>query len=130
MPTTLLIPYADMSMLPRSTDVSDNTSYYRFYQSKLRQLLTQTRYRKEQETRIARQKLSADMERFAQQQRFHRECMNHIRQHAKQLCSEQPIEKNLVREPTPEQIVSRTPKLSVQFESRPRTTTRIPSISM
>lgn len=60
-------------------------SYYKFYQSKLRQLVTQTRYRKEQEARITRQKqpkLSTTDQRLSEQ-RLHKEYMNHIRERSK-----------------------------------------------
>ena len=60
-------------------------SYYRFYQSKLRQLVTQTRYRKEQETRLARQKQAKHSltDQRLSEQRLHKEYMNHIRDRTK-----------------------------------------------
>ncbi len=63
------------------SEITPNGSYYRFYQSKLRQLVTQTRYRKEQDARIAREK-QANENRIAEQ-RLHREYMNHIRERTK-----------------------------------------------
>ena len=73
----------DFTLYPsgRSEVTTNNGSYYKFYQSKLRQLVTQTRYRKEQETRLARQRPANDNR--VSEQRLHREYMNHIRERSK-----------------------------------------------
>jgi hypothetical protein len=60
-------------------------SYCKFYQTKLRQLVTQTRYRKEQDARIARQKQinNQSSDHRLSEQRLHKEYMNHIRERSK-----------------------------------------------
>ena len=91
-------------------DLTAGGSYYKFYQSKLRQLLTQTRYRKEQEARLARQKTPITAERFAHQQRVHREYISHLRE---QTIVQPPIEGNSNEEKKAERVTSgsqRTPK--------------------
>ncbi len=77
---------SDISAYPSGkSETPPNSSYYKFYQSKLRQLITQTRYRKEQEVRIARQKQSKNSsnDNRLSEQRLHREYMNQIRERSK-----------------------------------------------
>jgi hypothetical protein len=69
-----------------TTTTTPSGCYHNFYQSKLRQLLTQLRYRKEQQARIIRQNQSKnplnDINRIYEQ-RLHKEYMNHIRERSK-----------------------------------------------
>ena len=61
--------------------LTPSESYYRFYQTKLRQLLTQTRNRKEQELRLSRQKLG---KRAFTPQQYCIEYMNQIQERSRQ----------------------------------------------
>jgi hypothetical protein len=73
----------DFSSYPSGrSEATNNGSYYKFYQTKLRQLVTQTQQRKEQEARIARQKQTKNDNRTSEQ-RLHKQYMNHIRERSK-----------------------------------------------
>lgn len=120
----------------RSQATASNGSYYKFYQSKLRQLVTQTRYRKEQEARVARQKLLKNPanEHRLSEQRLHKEYMNHIRERSK--IQAQEILSNKPDEPrrSVESVLSNTNRtvtlsitstnISTAMESRPKYTVR------
>jgi hypothetical protein len=107
-------------------------SYYKFYQLKLRQLVTQTRYRKEQDARIARQKLAKNppVNNCLTQQRIHKEYMNYIRDKAKNSTQEIPTNKSDEQKKRCESVLSysnrtitlsMTPtNLSAPLESRPK----------
>lgn len=104
-------------------------SYYKFYQTKLRQLLTQTRYRKEQEARIARQRQTKNTtnDNRLTEQRLHREYMNHIRERSKVQTQEILANKNDESiKKRPDSVLSsstRTVTLSItstSMESRPK----------
>lgn len=84
------------------SDITVGGSYYKFYQLKLRQLLTQTRYRKEQEARLARQKTPITAERFNQQQRLHKEYIHQFREQIKvQPEDQKPADSNTKTERIP-----------------------------
>lgn len=106
------------------TDVSPGGgNYYKFYQSKLRQLITQTRYRKEQDARLARQKAKVPTQ---DNQRLHKEYMNNIRERVKVSTQENYTNKLDDRRKSMENMIvntSRTPTLSIistSIESRPK----------
>ena len=80
------------------TDLETSGSYYKFYQSKLRQLMTQTRYRKEQEARFARMRIPLNKDSFIKQQRFHHEYLNYLRERAKSSCQDSLIDQSSVHE--------------------------------
>ena len=82
MAMTLMIDNINIHHAPYKSDALPSGNYYKFYQTKLRQLVTQTRYRKEQEARISRQKQTPDNNRITEQ-RLHKEYMNHIRERSK-----------------------------------------------
>ena len=66
-------------------EMTSNGSYYAFYELKLRQLLTQNRYRKEQRVRIARQKQPRieSIDNQLRQQRSYEENMSHVEEQSK-----------------------------------------------
>ena len=106
------------------TDISPGGgNYYKFYQSKLRQLITQTRYRKEQETRLTKQKSKNSIQ---DNQRLHKEYMNSIRERPKPPAQENYTNKLDDHRKSMENIIvnmSRTPTLSIistSIESRPK----------
>jgi hypothetical protein len=108
-----------------------NGSYYKFYQAKLRQLVTQTRYRKEQEVRITRERQSKtssnDNNNRISEQRLHKEYMNHIRErtkiHAQEIISNKTDEPKKRSDSVLSKISNRTITLNITstpVESRPK----------
>jgi (p)ppGpp synthase/HD superfamily hydrolase len=120
------------SFPPEKSEATIGGSYYKFYQLKLRQLVTQTRYRKEQEARIARQKQSKNqpIDNRLSEQRLHKEYMNYVRDRAKNPTQEIVTNKNDEQKRRSESVLSysnRTITLSVTptnistpIESRPK----------
>jgi hypothetical protein len=88
MAVTILIDNLDNDISLQSSarfGTINSESYYKFYQLKLRQLVTQTRYRKEQDARLSRQKQwkNPANENRIPEQKVHREYMNQIRERSK-----------------------------------------------
>jgi len=113
--------------------MANTGSYYRFYQTKLRQLITQTRHRKEHEARIARQKQSKNPpvnDNRITDQWLHKQYMNHIRERSKMQTQEIPSSKTDEPKKRSDSVLSsstRTVTLSINstniltsMESRPK----------
>ena len=109
-------------------ELTEGGSYYKFYQIKLRQLLTQTRYRKEQEARLARMRTPLYKDQLIQQQRFHHEYLNYLRERSKPSSQDSFIDQNSTHEQSiisnrtiPSTIISTTTTSSASIESRAKT---------
>jgi len=121
------------------SEVKNNGSYYKFYQTKLRQLVTQTQHRKEHEARIAQQKHTKNDNRTSEQ-RLHKAYMNHIRERSKMQTQEILLNRTDEQKKRSDSVLSsstRTVTLSINstnistsMESRPKIILKTKQTSM